>query len=55
MEHCAQCKAQIRCFSQELFVQIVTVRKHMETDGSHLFPDGVSYIARRTDLSTFTS
>ena len=41
MEHCTQCKAQIRCFSQGLVVQIVTVRKHMKTDGSHLFPDGV--------------
>ena len=29
--------------------------EHMKTDGSHLFPDGVSYIARRKDLSTFTS
>ena len=52
MEHCTQCKAQIRCFFQGLFVQIVTVWKHMKTDGSHLFPGGVSYIARRKDLST---
>ena len=28
MEHCAQCKAVIRCFSQELFVEICTVWKH---------------------------
>ena len=53
MEHCTQCKAQIRCFFEGLFVKIVTVQKHMKTDRSHLFPDGVSYIARCKDLSNF--
>ena len=28
---------------------------HMKTDGSHEFPDGGSYIARRKDLSASTS
>ena len=36
-------------------IQIHTVRKHMKTDGSPVFPDGGSYIARRKDLSDFTS
>ena len=50
MEHCTQCKAKIRCFSQGFFIQIRTVWKHMKTDGSHVFPDGGSYITRQKDV-----